>query len=219
VTHDGGATWENRSLGTITVKVEERPDRISSTLSDDIVLFDLSFPDPKHGYISGEFGTLLATADGGQTWEKREVGTEKTLFGVSFPTPEKGWVVGIDGLVLRTRDGGRKWEVQHGAISAESIEELGFMETLKNSGLYDVEMDGQYGVVVGDTGNLMVTSDGGESWTARALPEKQRLVWLRAVSLTPGAEGFVVGAGGFAAAIEHDRIILPGENGAAAAKP
>jgi len=199
-THDGGVTWVDRSL------------------AEDVVLYAVSFPDAQHGFVAGEFGTLLATADGGQSWEKRQVGTEKTLFGVSFATPEKGWAVGIDGLILRTRDGGQTWEVQHGARELGSLEELGFLETLKNPGLYDVSMAGQYGVVVGDTGTLMTTADGGENWTARELPEKQRLVWLRGVSLLPGGSaGFAVGAGGFMAPIDHGEIVLPANGRRAAA--
>src|SRR3989454_913077 len=123
VTHDGGATWENRSLGTVTIKMEETPERVTKTLSDDIILYEVSFPDPQHGYIVGEFGTLLATADGGETWEPHE------------------------------------------------------------------------------------------------LPEKQRLVWMRAVSMVPGTHGFVVGAGGFAAAIDHDQVILPDNGTRAGARP
>ena len=88
-------------------------------------------------------------------------------------------------------------------------EELGFLETIKNPGMYDVAVAGDYGVVVGDTGNVLTTSDGGETWTPRDLPEKERLVWLRAVSIVPGTHGFIVGANGFTAAVDHDRIVLP----------
>ena len=190
-THDGGATWADRSL------------------EDDVVLYDVVFPDRQHGFIAGEFGTILATTNGGETWEKREVGTTKTLFGLSFSTPEKGWAVGIDGLILRTRDGGRTWDVQRGTEQAEQLDELGFMQTLKNPGFYDVRVSGQYGVVVGDTGSLLTTTDGGETWTRYALPEKQRLVWMRGASLA-GEHGFVVGANGFSAAIDHGRVLLPG---------
>jgi photosystem II stability/assembly factor-like uncharacterized protein len=209
VTHDGGATWQNRSLGTITVKVEDSGDRVASTLTDDVILYAVSFPDPQHGFIAGEFGTILATSDGGETWEKRDVGTDKTLFGVRFATPDKGWAVGIDGLILHTNDGGRTWVVQHGATGTESIEELGFLDTLKNPGLYDVDIAGRWGVVVGDTGNVFTTSDGGETWTVRELPAAQRLVWMRAVSLVPGTHGFTVGAAGFSAAIDRDQVLLP----------
>jgi photosystem II stability/assembly factor-like uncharacterized protein len=219
VTHDGGATWEDRSLGTTTVRTDESAGRVTNTLTDDVILYAVSFPDARTGFIAGEFGTLLATADGGETWAKQDVGTEKTLFGVMFATPDKGWAVGIDGLILHTKDGGRSWAVQHGSARVESIEELGFLETLKNPGLYDVAVAGRYGVVVGDTGNLLTTSDGGETWAVRELPEAQRLVWMRAVSLVPGTHGFTVGAGGFSAAIERDHVVLPSPNAPAAENP
>jgi len=199
VTHDGGQTWEDRS----------RP--------DDVVLYDVCFPDAKHGFVAGEYGTLLVTDDGGETWTKRPVGTEKTLFGVSFSNPKEGWVVGIDGLVLRTRDGARTWDVQRGAVEAGSIEELGFLEALKNPGLYAVQVAGRYGVVIGDTGMVLTTADGGETWTRRELPGKQQLVWMRGASLAGGPEGFIVGGSGFTARVEQDRIVLPAGSETAAA--
>lgn len=191
VTHDGGETWEDRSL------------------SDDVVLYDLSFPDAEHGFIAGEFGTLLATSDGGGTWEKRDVGTDQTLFGVAFASPATGWAVGIDGLILRTTDAGRSWSIQRGRARAEALEDLGFMEMVKNPGLYAVQVVGRYGVVCGDTGVLLTTADGGETWTPRELPEKEKLVWMRAVSLAPGGHGVVVGAEGFSLGIDQDRIAAP----------
>lgn len=200
VTHDAGATWEDRSI------------------PDDVVLYDVAFPDREHGFIAGEFGTLLATTDGGVTWEKRSVGVQKTLFGVGFRSADDGWAVGMDGLIVRTRDGGRSWTVQRGATNEGSLEELGFMETLKNPGFYDVDVKGEYGVVVGDTGMVLTTSDGGETWTQHELPEKQRLVWMRAVSLVEGTRGFLVGAGGFVAAVDRDRVALPGDTGPVAAR-
>jgi hypothetical protein len=190
-TRDGGATWEDRSL------------------AEDVVLYDVSFPDPGHGYVAGEFGTLLATADGGRTWEKRAVPTDKTFFGVCFVTPETGWVVGIDGIILRTGDGGRTWEVQRGRAQMEALEEVGFLESLKNPGLYDVQVLGRFGAVVGDTGTLLTTDDGGASWTRRELAEGKELAWMRGVSLVAGARGFAVGAKGFTALLDGDRVALP----------
>ena len=152
-THDGGATWQDRSLSVVGIKSEEVPGRTTTTLTDDVILYDVSFPDRDHGVISGEFGTVLFTSDGGATWTHRPTPTDKTLFGVYFATPERGWVVGIDGLLMRT-------------------------------------------------------DDGGHTWTRRELPDRDRLVWMRDVSLAPGAGGFAVGANGFDARVDREEVIL-----------
>src|SRR2546430_2530172 len=215
--HAGGRRRQVAALASIVVAVLALPAG-AGTLAVKDNLYGVKAMSASEAWAVGNFGSLYHTADAGKTWEARDSGTQVPLFGIDFPDAEKGWAVGIDGLILRTRDAGQTWEVQHGALAIESLEELGFLETLKNPGLYDVRMAGQQGVVVGDTGNLMTTADGGETWTARELPEKQRLVWLRGVSLLPdGSAGFAVGAGGFMAAIDHGQIVLPANGRRAAA--
>jgi photosystem II stability/assembly factor-like uncharacterized protein len=216
-TGDGGATWTDRSLGVTPVKTEEAPDRVVTTVTDDVILYDLSFPDRRHGFIVGEFGTVLATSDGGATWVQRPTPTEKTLFGVHFATPERGWTVGMDGLVMRTDDGGRTWEVQHGHPAAEGVDDITLRDTLQNPGMYAVGVEGDYGIVVGDVGMILVSTDGGRTWSRRELPEEDRLVWMRDVSLAPGAAGFAVGAAGFDARVERADVVLP--DGRRAATP
>src|SRR5438034_982738 len=179
----------------------------SAVLRDN--LYDVKAVDGREAWAVGNFGAIYHTADAGTTWQPRDSGTKTPLFGVGFSTPTQGWVVGIDGLVLRTRDGGGTWEVQRGSVEAGSIEELGFLEALKNPGLYGVQVAGRYGVVTGDTGMVLTSTDGGETWVRHELPGKQQLVWLRAVSLGDGPEGFVVGGNGFTARIEQDRVVLP----------
>ncbi len=208
-TTDGGATWTDRSLGVTPVKTEESAGRTTTTITDDVILYDISFPDRNHGFIVGEFGTLLVTTDAGATWMHRPTPTEKTLFGAHFVTPERGWVVGMDGLVLRTDDAGHTWQVQHGQPEAAGVEDISFRDTLKNPGMYAVRVEGDYGVVVGDVGMLLTSSDGGRTWTRRELPEAERLVWMRDVSLAPGAGGFAVGAAGFDARVERTDVVLP----------
>jgi photosystem II stability/assembly factor-like uncharacterized protein len=199
VTHDGGATWEDRSLG------------------DDVVLNDVSFPDADHGFVVGEFGTVMATSDGGKTWEKRPTGTDKTLFGVYFATPDRGWAVGIDGLILRTTDAGRSWTVQRGVAHAEALDEVGFLDVMKNPGLYAVSVAGKSGIVVGDTGTILVSTDGGDTWSRLELPGQEGLSWLRDVSLLPGTQGFGVGAGGFAFRVDQGQVSVPRAAGVPAA--
>lgn len=187
---DGGATWTDRSL------------------KDDVVLTSQAWPDEQHGYLAGEFGTIEKTEDGGATFTKISTGTDKTLFGVAFPTLQNGWAVGIDGLILRTKDAGLTWDVQRGKLKVDSLETLGFMEALRNPGLYDIRFSDTYGYVVGDIGMMLVSSDGGETWQERKLPAEMSLFWLRGLSVTAGNRALVVGANGLIATAEKDKIRL-----------
>lgn len=182
-TADGGATWEDRSL------------------KEDQIVYAIDFADHDDGWMVGEFGSIRHTTDGGKTWVKQPVGTQKTFFGVTAVSKDKAWAVGIDGLVARTKDGGSTWEIQQGQSETASFEQLGFMELLKNPGLYDVKIRGDKGYIVGDVGNVLVTEDGGETWTKSLLPAEWRLSWLRGLSVLPSGEGMLVGASGLTFAV------------------
>lgn len=191
MTTDGGATWTDRSL------------------KDDVVLSAVTFVDERHGWIVGEFGTVLATTDSGETWQRQSSGVDKTLFGVAFATPEVGWAVGIDGLVLRTQDGGATWETQRGAAGAGDLEDLAFVDLLTNPGLYAIAVAGRRGFIVGDTGTVLVTRDGGETWTPYQLPEDARLLWLRGAAMSKSGAGIIVGAQGLVVPIVDGELREP----------
>jgi len=185
---DGGKTWKDR------------------TLPEDVVLTSQSWPDASTGYIAGEFGTVQKTTDGGKTFTPLDTGTDKTIFGTAFRTPQEGWAVGIDGLVMRTKDGGQTWQTQRGSLEAQSLEQLGFMEAMKNPGLYDIRFSGDYGYIVGDIGTILVSADRGETWQERKLPADLSLFWLRGVSAAEGDRALVVGASGLAVTVEKDEV-------------
>jgi photosystem II stability/assembly factor-like uncharacterized protein len=208
VTTDGGATWQDRSLPKLKVLASDRADRQENLVLEDVVLYDVAWPDAQHGYIAGEFATLLATADGGATWVKRTLPTEKTLFGATFVSAQEGWVVGIDGLVLHTADAGRTWNVQHGNAEPATIDELAFTDALKNPGMYSIAVVGQTGIAVGDTGTILVSGDGGGTWTRRVLPDRERYSWLRDVSLVAGDRGVLVGAKGISGVVAGGDVTL-----------
>jgi photosystem II stability/assembly factor-like uncharacterized protein len=210
-TTDGGATWEDRSLGGLAVERVEEPGRTMQTITDDVILYDVDFLDAQHGFIVGEFGTLLATTDGGAHWRQITLPTEKTLFAVHFRSPEEGWVVGIDGIILHTTDAGHTWTTQNGHIETGAIEDVSFVEAMANPGLYAVSVQGKHGVVVGDSGAFFVSEDGGQTWTRRALPDEHRLTWMRDAVVTPAGRAFLVGAAGFTAAAEGDTVTLPAD--------
>jgi len=191
---DGGVTWKDR------------------TLPDDIVLTDIAWADAEHGALVGEFGSVRMTDDGGASWRPVAVGTDKTLFGVDFRTPQDAWVVGMDGLILRTRDGGETWDVQRGERASQSLAELGALEAIRNPALYDISFSDRFGYIVGDIGMMLVSSDGGETWSERKLPAEMALYWVRGVSAAPGNHAIVAGANGLTARFDEDQVRLqPGD--------
>ena len=208
-TRDGGATWVDRSLGTLTVERTSAPGRMMQTLTDDVIFYDIVFPDRLHGFMAGEFGTLLATEDGGEHWRQIVLPTEKTIFGLDFTTPRDGWLVGIDGIIIHTHDGGQTWETQNGLVDTGEIEDVSFVQAMQNPGLYAVRVSGDYGVVVGDAGALFVTEDGGRHWTRESLPDKHKLTWMRDVTLASRGTAFAVGAAGFVVALDGTTVALP----------
>jgi photosystem II stability/assembly factor-like uncharacterized protein len=78
---------------------------VSATLSA------VSFADDKHGWVVGQWGVILATRDGGETWEKQRMDTavDQPLFSVLFTNAHDGIAVGLWSMLLQTHDGGKTW--------------------------------------------------------------------------------------------------------------
>jgi len=91
-----------------------------SLAAADPILYDIKFTDPEHGWIVGEFGKIMHTADGGETWHEQEKtlmeGTGifdpldlPTLFGIHAKSQQEAIAAGLEGHIARTRDGGQRW--------------------------------------------------------------------------------------------------------------
>ena len=171
-TADGGKTWQRYAL--------PRP-------SWD--LRSVHFADLEHGWAVGSdpFGhnnrdgvpLLLATADGGKTWEPQALPEDVAgLDSVHFVDAERGWVVGyarvgvvhsdgsggghFAGAVLATADGGKTWRRQ-------TVPEV-------LTGLRSVDfVDADHGWAVGGNA-LLSTADGGKTWRGQALPHGVQLM-------------------------------------------
>jgi len=191
-TTDGGKTWAQQK----------------SPLDASKHLFKVRAIDARTVWAVGDWGAIVVTTDGGASWIKRKLPTEKTIFGIYFASVSEGWAVGIDGLVLHTADAGVSWTVQHGNADPATIDELAFNDALKNPGMYSVAVVGKTGVVVGDTGTVLLSSDGGRTWARRVLPDRERYSWMRDVSLVAGDRGVIVGAKGLSGSIQGGEITL-----------
>ena len=89
------------------------------SLNEDAMLTSIQFIDSDLAYVSGEFGTLARSSDGGANWEvlppmRDEFYPQTTL----FTDAETGWSVGLDGLVLHSTDAGETWDMTPTPVSA-----------------------------------------------------------------------------------------------------
>ena len=87
--------WQTIALMMVAAWFLSAPASAQPRLTDD--LFSVSFANAKDGWAAGRWGTVLHTADGGQTWEKQKTGVDFTLSSVSFVDPQNGWAVGDEG--------------------------------------------------------------------------------------------------------------------------
>jgi photosystem II stability/assembly factor-like uncharacterized protein len=189
-TEDGGTRWtilgmpEDFVLSATAEDVGLEP--------DDTILYGVVFADDRHGWTVGEFGTILATRDGGRTWTQQQSPVESTLFGVHFDGAERGWAVGIDSVIIATTDGGATWRQVPAPFRERSF--------------YDVAVSGRDGWIAGDSGTLLRTSDQGMSWQVEPLPIELAANWFRTVDLRENGQGLITGAEGLLFAVDAGRV-------------
>lgn len=108
------------------------------------------FPTPDHGYAVGYFGVAFKTTDKGNNWTPMHVNTLQYLNDIHFINKDTGYVVGGN-EVHRTLDGGETWNP---------------VANPSTSSLYSVHFtDYNHGVAAGYRKTLMVTNNGGATWT------------------------------------------------------
>jgi photosystem II stability/assembly factor-like uncharacterized protein len=115
--------------------------------------------DAQTGFVGGA-GVILATRDGGMTWEQRYAGPAHVT-SLAFLSPDVGWAVAEDTL-LGTVDGGLTWSVL-GEPDAP-LTEIAF--TSATTGFGVAERDTPAG---DQSGHLVRTNDGGSTWSAASL--------------------------------------------------
>jgi photosystem II stability/assembly factor-like uncharacterized protein len=187
-TEDGGSTWTVSQVPTEVRLPESALD--TGVEPGDVNLYAISFGDADHAWMVGEFGIVLASDDGGRTWQQQHAPIESTLFGVHFTDARHGWAVGIDSMILVTRDGGTTWMPQRSPLARRSY--------------YDVFVRGTRGWIVGSSGTVLRSADGGETWAIEPLPIELAANWIRSVWVAPGGAGLAVGAEGLVFRIDGD---------------
>ena len=121
------------------------------------VLTSVFFLDDKRGWAAGHDGTIVTTADGGESWQlqRDEPGKERVLLSIWFENALHGIAVGQFGLVLETDDGGKTWRERR-LVEAGEQGDKHLMEIFAGAnGLV---------FVVAESGAIFRSEDAGRNW-------------------------------------------------------
>ena len=100
-TTDGGETW-NYLTENSNKRHEETYGQRNPTGDEPLhtfMLYDLSFPDPRNGWIAGDLGVILHTSNGGKTWSHQRggprlhAGGDSLILGIHFINNQQGYSV------------------------------------------------------------------------------------------------------------------------------
>ncbi len=130
-------------------------------------------------WVTGNFGIIFHSGDGGENWTEQQSGTENLLTDLDFVDSKTGWISGIKGTMLHTSDAGATWEQQNPGTKRHLLA-LSFV-------------DKDYGWAIGEYTTILHTSDGGKSWV-RQSEEQDRI--LSGVHFSDRDNGWVVGEEG-----------------------
>jgi photosystem II stability/assembly factor-like uncharacterized protein len=170
-TADGGKSWQRGAL-------------LSTPLQEGLESFTLYFVDATHGWLlkgTVADGVLFATTDGGLHWRlvsTRFDGADPHACAASamaFASPAFGWLsvecpegASLVARLLVTHDGGSTWSIESLPLAANETVSAPPVVFDEQNALLLVD-DGRGG------GRVLMTSDSGVSWRARALPGEAQL--------------------------------------------
>lgn len=118
----------------------------------------IQFLDELHGWMVDAAGQILASGDGGQTWNVQLSGPSN-IMAVDVLDSQHGWGVG-DGGLIHTEDGGAHWVTW----SNQGLSSIQFITSKIGWGVEAAQGHPE------GLGSLMRSDDGGKTWT-RQSPE------------------------------------------------
>lgn len=116
----------------------------------------LSFVDSLNGWAAGESGTIIRTADGGDSWVIQNSTLPTFIMDIFFADINYGWALSLrdefpfNSILLRTTNGGNEWTANDLPDSLGVVRTIFFFDSLN-------------GFAGGS--DILHTSDGGNTWT------------------------------------------------------
>lgn len=150
------------------------------------------FLDSKRGWIGGDEGLVLYTADAGQTWQTQTLNVTSAVNDIYFRDKENGFLLS-GSHIFQTRDSGQTWRQGQ----TFDVKRFGGVPEF-----YSVRFTGKNkGWVVGSVSNkdavidslVLKTEDGGASWRRVVVPSREELIHL---DFANEDRGWLVGASG-----------------------
>lgn len=168
-TADGGYTWETQHS------------------NDDESFWSVFFIDEQEGWVCG-WSAVYYTDDAGQNWTKQSTPACMGDFtDVFFINADTGWVVGTYEIVLKTTNGGNDWvKIQNSVYNGMCFYAVDFVDEMRGCAVG--------GHHYGQSGFIMISSDGGFSWT-ETTPDTCEC--LSAVDYLPSSPIWACGRDGF----------------------
>lgn len=142
-TVDGGKSWQKQA-GYYEMDLD------TGVIRGDDFLFDVVAVDPQRAWAVGIQGTVRRTTDGGETWERVDVGAMKVQLYTIGSDGQGNLVLAGRGVCRHSGDGGRTWG------------DATFEPTIEYGWIYDVKAvaPGQF-VACGDEGEIYRKTSGG----------------------------------------------------------
>jgi photosystem II stability/assembly factor-like uncharacterized protein len=131
--------------------------------------------------VTGEFGLVLHTEDGGVTWKRQRSNVGSLMFGIQAIDDKKVVAVGGEGTFIETADGGQNWTQVNMGVTEHLL------------GVWPV---GEKCFAVGRDGVVMVREMPQGSF--RRIPNKV-FGWIGSVVFRNAKEGFIAGGRGYLA--------------------
>jgi photosystem II stability/assembly factor-like uncharacterized protein len=179
-----GRIWVSASFSTLYWSDRSLSQWHEFSLSEDLQFTAVRFVDDMNGFAVGEFGTVMASTDGGDSWEPREpIPNEFYPMAADFLDTQSGWVGGLDGVIWYTADGGQSWQRQ---------------ETVTTAPIYNIHANGHGVFAVGGSAKLVELK--GDKWhTFEGAPKV--LAYIRGLDTLANGSLLVAGGGGTLAVI------------------
>jgi len=189
-----GTIWVVGGFSTIVYSGDAAASWDSWSLDEDLYLTTVQFIDRQHGVVTGEFGTVLLTTNGGASWDRGDdLPCSFYPQDAWFRTPATGWIVGLNGTIWETVSGGQSWQK---------------IQTGINIPLYGLSGDDQSLVAVGDNATILYHTTGDSAWTLLDDAIKSR-TYLRGIIGLGDGRFITAGGGGTLSTVKLPRAVNP----------